>query len=489
MINRNDFRASDHAIIMESDSHFTGSHLIIRSDLHTKEWNRFLLLAIESSIVYLVIRLMLQLQLNIRLDGYANISYQLGIFIFCLTWWVCAFLPSYFFAQPGSSIKKILSFYSLWGPVLLHCGITIALSLSVFRVPLGYYPLLIVGYTSFVLLLIPVRLLYQYLYYPGLQHLDGKFMVAGVGPKTQLVAGKLIRKFGQGKFAGIFDEQGNGGESNDYLGDLRQQCQKNNIQSIFVAFPSQYKDQIEAITQFAEHNFIRCFILPDISTTYYEGKNIDFIEGLPVLPVKKEPLQKKVNLLAKRAFDILFSLFVITCVFPWLIPIIALAIKCNSPGPIFFIQRRPGKRNQLFKCFKFRTMRLNNQTELQATKADPRVTQVGSFLRKTNLDELPQFFNVLLGDMSVVGPRPNMVSQLEYYSTLIPEYPLRHAVAPGITGFAQVKGYRGETRQLHLMKKRVELDLAYIENWSLLFDLKIILWTIKNMFIGEKNAY
>jgi putative colanic acid biosynthesis UDP-glucose lipid carrier transferase len=331
--------------------------------------------------------------------------------------------------------------------------------------------------------------LYQFLYQQSLQQVIGKFVVAGMGQKSEMVAGKLVRKFGKDKFCGIFDEQGTNHLMNNYLSDLHQHCLKHNIQTIFLAFPSHFRDQIEAIAQFAEQNFIRCLILPDINTMYYEGKNITFIEDLPVLPIKKEPLQIRGNRLIKRAFDIVFSLLVITLIFPWLIPMIALAIKCNSPGPIFFIQRRPGKRNQPFKCFKFRTMRLNNQTELQATKADPRVTQVGSFLRKTNLDELPQFFNVLMGDMSVVGPRPNMISQLEHYSSLIPEYPLRHAVAPGITGYAQVKGYRGETRQLHLMKKRVDFDLAYIENWSLLFDLKIIFWTVKNMIVGEKNAY
>jgi putative colanic acid biosynthesis UDP-glucose lipid carrier transferase len=170
-------------------------------------------------------------------------------------------------------------------------------------------------------------------------------------------------------------------------------------------------------------------------------------------------------------------------------PAIAVAIRVSSKGPIFFKQLRPGKKNKLFWCYKFRTMTVNNDTEKQATKDDNRITKVGAFLRKTSLDELPQFFNVLKGDMSVVGPRPNLVSHLQKYPTHIKEYALRHWVTPGITGFAQVSGYRGETRELIQMQKRVDYDLQYIENWSLTFDLEIIGLTILNLVRGEKEAY
>ncbi|HEX8348791.1 MAG TPA: sugar transferase, partial [Hymenobacter sp.] len=194
--------------------------------------------------------------------------------------------------------------------------------------------------------------------------------------------------------------------------------------------------------------------------------------------------------LSKRIFDIVFSSFVIFGIFPILMPILALLIRMDSPGPIFFKQLRPGKRNQLFPCYKLRTMRTDlGKGELQATKSDPRVTRIGRILRKTSLDELPQFFNVLLGHMSVVGPRPNMISQLEEYSKHIHTYPLRHAVTPGITGYAQVNGYRGETRAPQAMEKRVEYDLKYVENWSFKLDMKIIGKTVWNMVKGEKNAY
>jgi putative colanic acid biosynthesis UDP-glucose lipid carrier transferase len=198
----------------------------------------------------------------------------------------------------------------------------------------------------------------------------------------------------------------------------------------------------------------------------------------------------RTNQMMKRLFDIVFSFTIIVTVFPVVMGLLALIIKLDSPGPVFFKQLRPGKRNQLFPCYKLRTMQANHgQTELQATKNDMRITRVGKYLRKYNLDELPQFFNVLMGHMSVVGPRPNMLSQLEEYSKHIRTYQMRHAVTPGITGYAQVNGYRGETREAGTMEKRVEYDLKYVQNWSFGLDMKIIGQTVWNMVRGEKNAY
>ena len=191
---------------------------------------------------------------------------------------------------------------------------------------------------------------------------------------------------------------------------------------------------------------------------------------------------------SKRLFDILFSLTIILGVFPIAVPLIALAIRLDSKGPIIFRQMRRGKKNKLFECYKFRTMHVGSNASEQASKDDSRITRVGRFLRKSNLDELPQFVNVLLGNMSVVGPRPHISKQDEYAKT-IHKYPFRCFITPGITGYAQVSGYRGETKEPSLMEKRVEYDLKYMENWSLLFDLKIIGQTVWLMFRGQKNAY
>jgi putative colanic acid biosynthesis UDP-glucose lipid carrier transferase len=191
----------------------------------------------------------------------------------------------------------------------------------------------------------------------------------------------------------------------------------------------------------------------------------------------------------KCSFDVAFSLLALTFLIPFVFPLIALAIRLGSRGSIFFVQNRPGKRNQLFPCIKFRSMRANTESEKQASKNDMRITRVGAFLRETSLDELPQFINVLLGQMSVVGPRPNMVKQLEYYDQVLDQYSVRHFITPGITGWAQVNGYRGETHTDDLMQKRVDLDLEYMQKWSFGLDLKIIFLTVYNIFKGEKMAY
>lgn len=191
----------------------------------------------------------------------------------------------------------------------------------------------------------------------------------------------------------------------------------------------------------------------------------------------------------KRCFDIAFS--IVACLaIAFFIPVIALIIKLQSRGPIFFAQDRTGKYGRTFRCLKFRTMRTNGECNIrQCTKHDPRVFPFGRFLRRTNLDELPQFFNVLMGDMSIVGPRPHMLYHTDYYSKLIPHYMNRHFVRPGITGWAQVTGFRGETRELWQMEGRVRCDMWYINHWSLWLDLRIMVMTVKTIFVRDEMAY
>ena len=274
------------------------------------------------------------------------------------------------------------------------------------------------------------------------------------------------------------------------VADLKDYCLSTPVDEIYFALPLDRHDLIEELSRFAEDHFLAFRIIPDFQGTMHKDVSVYFHDHLPILMVRQEPLGFRTNQVLKRGFDLGFSLLVIMGLFPILLPLLAILIKIDSPGPVFFKQLRPGKRNKLFPCYKLRTMRADHrQTELQATKADPRVTRVGRYLRKYNLDELPQFFNVLLGHMSVVGPRPNMVSQLEEYSKRSRTYQLRHSVPPGITGYAQVNGFRGETRAPNAMEKRVEYDLKYVENWSFGLDLQIIGKTVRNMVRGEENAY
>jgi putative colanic acid biosynthesis UDP-glucose lipid carrier transferase len=217
---------------------------------------------------------------------------------------------------------------------------------------------------------------------------------------------------------------------------------------------------------------------------------MEMMEAIPLLSIRREPLQAAYNRGIKRAFDIAFSLFVLIFIYPSLYIILGLLIKISSPGPILFKQKRTGLYGQEFECFKFRTMKVNPEADTtQAVKDDPRKTRLGDFLRKTNLDEFPQFLNVLCGNMSVVCPRPHMLKHTEEYSALIDKYMVRHLVKPGVTGWAQVTGYRGETKTLEQMEGRVKRDVWYIENWSFFLDLKIVVVTILNMFTGERNAY
>jgi putative colanic acid biosynthesis UDP-glucose lipid carrier transferase len=213
-------------------------------------------------------------------------------------------------------------------------------------------------------------------------------------------------------------------------------------------------------------------------------------DHIPVIAVRAEPLESMLNRMVKRFFDFAFSCFVIVFILSWLFPILAIIIKMQSKGPVLFVQLRSGRDNLPFKCYKFRSMRMNNDSDkVQATRGDKRVTKIGAFMRKTSIDELPQFFNVLMGEMSIVGPRPHMISHTEEYSKLIDQFMVRHFMKPGITGWAQVKGLRGETKTTEAMMERVEADVWYLESWSFLLDLKIIFLTVWNSVRGESNAF
>jgi putative colanic acid biosynthesis UDP-glucose lipid carrier transferase len=201
-------------------------------------------------------------------------------------------------------------------------------------------------------------------------------------------------------------------------------------------------------------------------------------------------LSNNFNLLIKRSFDVFFSLFFITFILTWLFPVIAILIRFDSKGPIIYKQLRHGRGNKTFRCYKFRTMVKNEEADLrQASKNDKRITRLGRFLRKSSLDETPQFFNVLIGNMSVIGPRPHAVPMNYMFSTDITNYMFRHAVKPGITGLAQAKGYRGEILGFHDIYGRIKLDHYYIKNWSLFLDVKIMIWTLKTIFFKNSAAY
>jgi len=294
------------------------------------------------------------------------------------------------------------------------------------------------------------------------------------------------------KILGFFTNKPN--ERVECLGskdDLFDYCLTNSVQEIICASDKVNNERLSSIIEFAQNNFITVKVIPESGVLSGGNFNLNYLEHIPLLALKKNPFDELSNQFVKRLFDIVFSLFVIVFILSWLLPLLAILIKLSSRGPIFFTQERTGLRNNSFKCFKLRSMRVNELShQKQAEKGDPRITKLGAFMRKTSLDELPQFFNVLIGNMSVVGPRPHMVKHTEEYSQLVDKYMLRHLVKPGITGLSQVMGYRGETQHdLYLMKMRVRMDRFYIENWSFYLDLKIIYLTILSMFRKNQNAY
>lgn len=262
------------------------------------------------------------------------------------------------------------------------------------------------------------------------------------------------------------------------------------IDELYCAYPLTEVKKIRDIMHYAENNMIRFRYVPDFRALLYKKVDIEFYGHVPVLSLRTEPLEKITNRLYKRIFDIIFSLIVIFLIMPIIVPVLALLIKCQSAGPVIFKQLRSGRNNQEFYCYKFRTMVVNQMADkAQATKFDSRITTIGRFLRKTNLDEFPQFFNVLNGDMSVIGPRPHMVKHTQEFKESVDKFMLRHYVKPGITGWAQVNGLRGITETPQKIIKRARYDVWYIENWSMLLDYKIVFMTVFNMLKGEKNAF
>ncbi|WP_333693476.1 undecaprenyl-phosphate glucose phosphotransferase [Flavobacterium sp.] len=291
------------------------------------------------------------------------------------------------------------------------------------------------------------------------------------------------------RFYGFFSNK----KSNEHIVGKIQEVKEfvllNRVDEIYCSLNEISNDQLKDLVEFADEHFKTIKFIPDTKQIFSKNLKIDYYEMFPVLSLQKTLLHEPVTKLFKRFFDIVFSLFVIVFLLSWLVPILAIFIKLESKGPVFFKQGRPGLDEKEFFCYKFRSMKINKTTEKEASKNDPRVTKIGRILRKTSLDELPQFFNVLMGDMSVVGPRPHLWSQNKAYGNKIKKYMVRHYVKPGITGLAQVKGFRGEIETDEDMINRIKFDVFYIENWSFLLDVKIIIQTVINIFKGEDKAY
>lgn len=291
------------------------------------------------------------------------------------------------------------------------------------------------------------------------------------------------------RFLGYFSDKKSNSNIKGKLVDLQNYILANNVDEIYCSLNEITNEQLKDLVDFADENNKVIKFIPDTKEIFSKNLKIEYYEFFPVLSLRKTMLHDPTTKTFKRIFDIFFSSVVIIGLLSWLTPLLALLIKIESSGPIFFKQGRPGIDEKEFFCYKFRSMKINITTEREASKNDPRVTKIGRFLRKTSIDEMPQFLNVLLGEMSVVGPRPHLWSQNKAYGNKIKKYMVRHYVKPGITGLAQVRGFRGEIETDDDMINRIKYDVFYIENWSLLLDIKIIVQTVINIFKGEDKAY
>jgi putative colanic acid biosynthesis UDP-glucose lipid carrier transferase len=311
---------------------------------------------------------------------------------------------------------------------------------------------------------------------------------------------KLIQYFNESRyfrnFLGIFDDEAyiKIELAKYHLGNREQvkgYCLNNGVDEIYYTLPN-HDSYLNDLRQFADKQYIYLGIVPEIDNNDDFKMKTNFIDhwGIPVISYERSPLSYKINHFAKRTLDIVVSSIILSFFGITLFPVIAILIRLTSKGPVIFKQLRHGKNCKTFWCYKFRTMIVNNEADIkQASENDKRITKIGKFLRRTNLDEFPQFYNVLKGDMSVVGPRPHMLLHTDQYATVISNYKIRHMVDAGITGYAQVNGLRGVTRELSQMEQRIFYDKWYLEHWSLLLDLKIIFLTVIKMLGGQKTAY
>ena len=319
-------------------------------------------------------------------------------------------------------------------------------------------------------------------------------IILGAGLIGGRVFDEMLRNVYNGVvILGFFDD--NADKKNyDVLGsieDAKDYILKHGVTNVFCTLPLSAEEKIQDFIKFSESHVINFHIVPSIGY-YYTGAQpiVEHIGKMPVFILRNLPLSYLHNALIKRIFDIFVSSMVIIILFPVLFPVLSILIKLSSPGPVFFRQLRTGKQGKEFYCYKFRTMRRSADAHTkQATADDNRKTKVGNFLRKTSLDELPQFFNVLIGNMSLVGPRPHMLMHTSEYSPKVDKYMVRHFAKPGITGLAQVNGFRGETKEIELMEKRIMFDINYVENWSLKLDITIMFKTAFMVLKGDEKAY
>jgi putative colanic acid biosysnthesis UDP-glucose lipid carrier transferase len=382
------------------------------------------------------------------------------------------------------SVSKILR--NQFSFLFIHLLVIVSLVIF-FDKSYGFYQIMLI-YILFTPVFFGYRLIVYYirrLTTGGIQHYN--YLLIGRNPLAEELRKFYLMNSDLGyKFIGYVDFE------NDIipLEKINQICLSNEIHEIFCCAPSVKNEELNQLIQFGLNSLIKVKLIFESDSQNQGTLQLDRFDKSPGVDVATVALDEFRNQFLKRCFDFLFSALFGVLILSWLVPIIGLIIKFDSKGPVFFIQQRNGMKNLSFGCIKFRTMRPNKQAdEKQAFKGDPRITKVGAFLRKTSIDELPQFINVIIGNMSLIGPRPHPIKLNEQFMASVRNLMARHYVKPGITGLAQCMGYRGETQTLADMENRVRLDRYYIENWTFWLDIKIIFLTVVSLIRGSDKAF
>ena len=408
------------------------------------------------------------------------------LFTLTVLWIIVSVFNRFYYIYRYTNFLKIIN-------LLFNQIVLFALSLFCFS---GIFPELELEPNTIIKLLMPIAILIVFVKivtYYSIKTFRSYF--GGNYRKTIIIGSSMESQnlelfFNENKQAGYLHKKTFSDVSKKSILDSINFVKEQEIDEIYCSTENINDQEVKALIKFCDNNLKTIKFIPNSTKLNSKKLIYETYDSLPILSLRRVPLQDSVNLFFKRLTDIIISLAVVVFVLSWLTPIIALFIKKESDGPVFFKQIRNGINYEEFSCLKFRSMIVNdNAHKLQATKGDTRVTKIGAFLRKTSLDEMPQFINVLLGDMSVVGPRPHMIKENDKYYKTVDKYMLRHVIKPGITGLAQVSGYRGEVEKESDIVNRIKFDIYYLENWSILLDVKIILRTILNSIKGEDKAY
>jgi len=420
------------------------------------------------------------------------------LFLISLSWYLISFYTLLY-----DEYRSHNFLYEFIGTLKNHIATIIILVFFVFFSNVGSIHsinILLFALVSFPLIILEKYLVRKFLDFLHVKGINIKnILIIGAGEVGKNFYDTIVTnpQFGY-NLIGFLDDKPKDFLNGDYLGtisDLPEVLKKYKVDDVLIALPNYAYDRIEDVIEICKKFAVRVKIIPDYFKWTSQRFEVSMFGKFAVVSLRKNRLSEGHWQIIKRLFDIFFSLAVIILFFSWFFPIIFILQKILNPGPIFYKAKRWGLGGKPFYCYKFRSMvpqsrNVTKDGKHNFTKQnDPRITPFGKFMRKTNIDELPQFFNVLIGNMSVVGPRPHDEQENLQLLEKLDDYMVRHTVKPGVTGWAQINGFRGGTSNLELMEKRTKYDIWYIENWSFLLDLKIIILTIVRTLLGDKQAY